>query len=130
MSKEEKKIIEEPIYIGSDLSSIFDGNTIDEVIKNVLDIQKILNEHPMVANNPGKYFNFKVNYDSPYEGYDTISFLAMRYETDKELADRIEKNKEISEAKEKSDKKKKEIQEKRERSTLAALKKKYESKQL
>lgn len=127
MPKEEKKIIEEPIYIGSDLSSIFDGKTIDEVIQSVLDIRTSLNEHPMVISNPGKYFNFKVNYDSPYEGYDSISFLAMRYETDKELADRVEKNKKILEAKKAFDKKKKEIQEKKERSTLAALKKKYES---
>lgn len=127
MEKEEKKIIEDPIHIYAELSDIFDKNNIQKIIQNILDIEKKLKDHPMVANNPGLYFDFKVIYDSPYEGYDSIQFLALRYETDKEFADRIEKNKKIAEVKKESDKKKKEAQEKRERTQLETLKKKYES---
>lgn len=128
MLKEEREIIEEPIHIYAELSDIFDNNNIQKIIQNILDIETKLKDHPKVVNNPEIYFDFKVRYNSPYEGYDQLDFVALRYETDKELADRIEKNKKILEAKKESDKKKKETQEKKERSTLATLKKKYESK--
>ena len=42
MSKEEKKIIEDPIHIYAELSDIFDKNNIQKIIQNILDIEKKL----------------------------------------------------------------------------------------
>lgn len=139
--KEEKEWIEIKdipyLYIDTD---IFEGN-IQEVSKNILNISKKLKEaylnREKEKNTYGKlipeftpfnkYENIKIHTEWDYDGYGEIIVKAYRKESDDELKARLEKSKILSMKAKESARKRKLSQEKREKSLLETLKKKYEN---
>lgn len=128
MNKDRKEIMMElPGFLDK---SMFEGR-LEEIIENIKNIpDRLVKNYP---HNPDikNYHRFSIRQDTEYEYYssdshDVYHLQCWRWETDEEVRIRLEKSKKQSEASKKAAITKKLAQEKREKTLLQTLKKKYE----